>query len=464
MTTNYYKKNKKTKIMGLLDSVKGVLTNAVVDKAADALGIENGMMKTAMKFVLPAIIGGVINKGSSESGAGGLIDLFKKGGFGDGNLSDLAGVLGDDDKRGGWLDTGTDLLGTIFGNNQSGVLDMILKATGITKSGGSSLMSFLAPIVINKLAGMVFGQKMSASGLASYLGDQKSDIMGLVPGMSSLLGGSNAVSESVGAVSRSDDDSEGGGLGFLKYLIPLLFLAALAYWWMNKDKAADKEEVKTEITTETDKVTTAPVATTTDKVESNVDTKSPSSYSLNANGDVVNGNGAVVYASGSYSMDDKGNLIDKATSRILLPAASISRDFGDKLKGLLSGLTKTVTAEDMKKLFGDMIMKKSTRTSYALSNIEFNKEDHKISNFSKAEVMGLAEALKANENGQIEVQVFTNDGKDDKESGKLSDTRANVVRDMLVTLGVDKKQISAKGMGTADAEKASRGKVDIVIK
>jgi len=148
--------------MGLLDSVKGVLTNAVVDKAADALGIENGMMKTAMKFVLPAIIGGVINKGSSESGAGGLIDLFKNGGFGDGNLGDLAGVLGNDEKRGGLLETGTDLLGTIFGNNQSGVLDMILKATGITKSGGSSLMSFLAPIVINKLAGIVFGKKMSA--------------------------------------------------------------------------------------------------------------------------------------------------------------------------------------------------------------------------------------------------------------------------------------------------------------
>jgi len=118
----------------------------------------------------------------------------------------------------------------------------------------------------------------------------------------------------------------------------------------------------------------------------------------------------------------------------------------------------------MKKLFGDMIMKKSNRTSYALSNIEFNKEDHKISNFSKAEVMGLAEALKANVNGHIEVQVFTNDGKDEKESNKLSDTRANVIRDMLVTLGVAKKQISAKGMGISDAEKASRGKVDIVIK
>ncbi len=78
--------------------------------------------------------------------------------------------------------------------------------------------------------------------------------------------------------------------------------------------------------------------------------------------------------------------------------------------------------------------------------------------------MGLAGALKENINGKIEVQVYTNDGKSAKESSSLSDTRANVIRDMLVTLGVDEKQISAKGMGTADAEKAKYGKVDIVIK
>ena len=111
--------------MNLLDSVKGVMTNAVVDKAASVLGIENGMMKSAMKLAIPAIIGGLINKGSSESGAGGLIDLFKKGGFGDNNNGDLVGVLGDEAKRGGMLETGADLLGTIFGNNKSGVLDMI---------------------------------------------------------------------------------------------------------------------------------------------------------------------------------------------------------------------------------------------------------------------------------------------------------------------------------------------------
>lgn len=460
--------------MNLLDSVKGVMTNAVVDKAASVLGIENGMMKSALKLALPAIIGGLINKGSSESGAGGLIDLFKNGGFGDNNNSDLIGVLGDDAKRGGMLETGADLLGTIFGNNQSGILDMILKSTGIGKSGGSSILSFLAPIVINKLAGIVFGDKMSASGLSKYLGGQKSEIMGLVPGMSSLLGGSAAVNETVGAVSGSsnNDDDSGGGMGFMKYLLPLLILAGLSYWWMNRDKATttDVDEAKTEIATDKKEIDTRKSTTTEPAVDvdidpSEADTDIRPGYSVNANGDIVDENGKVLFASGTYEFDANGNLVDKTNKRIILPVTSITKDLAGKINSMLSGQTGTeVTMEEMKTIFNDMIMKKSSKTSYGLTNIEFNKENHKISNFSKAEVMGLAEALKSNVDGKIEVQVYTADGDDEKANDKLSDTRANVIRDMLVTLGVDKKQISAQGMGDSNREKANAGKVDIVIR
>jgi len=452
--------------MNLLDSVKGVMTNAVVDKAASVLGIENGMMKSAMKLAIPAIIGGLINKGSSESGAGGLIDLFKKGGFGDDNNGDLVGVLGDEAKRGGMLETGADLLGTIFGNNKSGVLDMIIKSTGIGKSKGSSILSFLAPIVVNKLAGIVFGKNMSASGLSKYLQDQKSEIMGKVPGMSSLLVGSTAVNETVSAVSSSNntEDDSGGGMGFMKYLLPILIIAGLAYWWMNRDKEVVQETDKVEMPADQASNNNEERTTiNTEKISKDVDNTSPSSYNLNSNGDVLNGNGAVIFATGSYEFDQDGNLVDKRNKRIILPAGSITKDLATELRALFSETT-AVSLEDMQTLFGNMILKKSNVTSYALTNIEFNKDDHKISNFSKAEIMGLAGALKENVNGEIEVQVYTADGKDDKESRSLSDTRANVIRDMLVTLGVDENQISAKGMGTSDPEKAKFGKVDIVIK
>ena len=76
---------------------------------------------------------------------------------------------------------------------------------------------------------------------------------------------------------------------------------------------------------------------------------------------------------------------------------------------------------------------------------------------------GLARALKANEDSRIEVMVYTNDGKDDNESKELSEKRANVVHDQLVTLGVDKGQISFSGKGTEDARKAADDRVEIKV-
>ena len=140
-----------------------------------------------------------------------------------------------------------------------------------------------------------------------------------------------------------------------KLLLPLLIVAALAYWWMNKDKNTVQESDKVETISDQRPSNNAAKTTinTTKKTES-ADNTSPSSYSLNSNGDVVNGNGAIVFANGSYEFDQKGNLIDKNNKRIILPAASISRDFADKLNSLLSGLSSTVTSNDMQSLFNDM--------------------------------------------------------------------------------------------------------------
>jgi len=439
--------------MGLLDSVKGVMTNAVVDKVSDVIGIESSMAKSAMKFILPAIIGGVINKGTSGGGAGGLLDLFKKGGFGDDNLSDIGGVLSNDTSRDNWLSTGADLLGTIFGNNQSGILDMVLKSTGLGKGAGGSLLSLLAPIVINKLAGIVMGRNMNAGQLNSYLSDQKSEVMGLVPGLGGLLGGN--VKESVAAAAGSAKAatataSKGGsGGGIFKYLLPLALLA-LAAWYFTKDKGTTTETTNTEVTTGANTETTTATSTTTTTTQT----------ADKAATTMLTGSGSVAYPAGSYDIDANGNLIN-SDGRVIAPAASLGGDFMAKLKASLS----TFKLEKMKLMFADMIVKKEgANSSFGLSDIVFNPENHKITNFTKSEVIGLAEALKANGDGKIEVQVYTaNAGDDMKANKKLSETRAKVITDMLVTLGVNKKQIKAVGKGAEDAAKASADKVDIVV-
>jgi len=77
----------------------------------------------------------------------------------------------------------------------------------------------------------------------------------------------------------------------------------------------------------------------------------------------------------------------------------------------------------------------------------------------------LAASLKEHPESRIQVQVHTADGKNKTESKTISKVRADIVMNMLVTLGVNKDQISAKGMGLSntDAEKAVANTVEVIV-
>jgi len=522
----------------LLDSVKSMLTDAVMDKASSLLGLESSGMGSAIAKFLPGIIGGLISKGNTEAGASSILDMIKNKGLTDLGVDDLLGVLGNADKGKAMLDTGGDLLGMVFGNNQSSILDKLVGMTGLKKAGGSMLLKFLAPIVLRKLAGMVTKNGWGAKKLSSFLGEQKSSVSGLLPGMSGILGFAESSSGSSSAstsrsVSTDDGDPEGGSAW--KWLLPLLLLAAILFGLFKAgifggDKKADTMndagekttmtttegttdgsagELSTNSTGSTTTTTTTTTSTTVDGASTSTGTMGGaidmSKASINDAGDILDGNGKVLVSSADYSLDGSGNLVDKA-GRVLVEASSIPGTLLSKLKSFLgkySGIKLTenengdlvdadgkviikkgdyekkngfyydkdgnklgriwskivdavkgaadATKEAMTSLFDGMIKKiEGAKSEYSLSNITFNEEGNRITNFSKNEIEGLAAALKANADGKIVVRGYTNDGADDKANKKLSKSRANVVHDMLVTLGVKDSQISFKGMGSGD--------------
>jgi outer membrane protein OmpA-like peptidoglycan-associated protein len=496
----------------LLDSVKEMLTDAVMDKASSLIGLDKSTTSSAMGKFLPAIIGGLISKGNTESGAGVLLDLFKSGGFGKNDI-DLAGILGDSSKSESFLSQGGDLLGSIFGNNQSSILETLLGVTGINKAGGSMLLKMLAPIVMNKLAGMVFNNNWSASKLSSYLGDQQSSISSLIPGMGNMLGfgSGSTTSNTVSKGTSINSESDGGGSGWLKWLLPLI-LGLGAIWFLTKDgcgnKAADGDAMTMEGVDSTDMMATTGInAADSGKMtaSNNGGNAEYSGLTINANGDLVDKDGNIVFGWKSYSLDGSNNIIGD-DGRVLIAAASIPSGLLGQIKsysGKYSGTKLTLdadgnlvdaagtvvvkkgdfvekdgfyydkqgnklgriwgkiieaignaaekTVDAMKGLFSKMVKKEAgAKTNYTLTNIIFDEGDHRIKGFSKAEVEGLAAALKENADGKIVVQANASDGKNDKGNKELSSKRAQVVHDMLVTLGVNNNQISFEGLGTGE--------------
>lgn len=212
-------------------------------------------------------------------------------------------------------------------------------------------------------------------------------------------------------------------------------------------------------------------------------------FHVDANGNLLNKKDQIVKRAGEfkleggYYVDGSGEPIkrdiDKAKEKInekmgdakdkLSTAADKTKDklsnAADNTKAAVSAAAAGLSADNVKAKFNKMFNTKAVGTAYALTDIAFDKESHRITAMSKEEVEGMAAALKEHPESRIQVQVHTADGKNKSECKKISSLRADVVKNMLVTLGVSADQISAKGLGltTSDAAKAVANTVEVIV-
>ncbi len=177
-------------------------------------------------------------------------------------------------------------------------------------------------------------------------------------------------------------------------------------------------------------------------------------FSINAAGDLLDGDGKLIAKAGEFSKKD-GYYVDANGEKL-----GLFKKVGKAIEGAAGAVAGAATksAEKMKEVFSGLFKsKEKVGSTYMMSKIVFDEESHRITDFSKGEVEGLAAALKAMPDAKIQVQVHGDAG------NSVTGKRADVIKAMLVTLGVNKKQISSKGMGDGDAAKAAAGKVEIQV-
>ena len=493
--------------LNLIDLVKDQMTDALVGKVSSLIGENKTSTNSALTSFIPALLGGIVNKGSDMQGASSLLSLINDNNLGGNTLSNLSSLLGGGKQSDGFLEMGGKLIASILGSSQSSVLNNLINLTGLNRNSSSSLMSLLAPIAMGAIGKLVKSDNLDAGGLMRLLMGQKSNVANALPaGMGSVLGFTDNNTPTA-------QSSSGGGIW--KWLIPLLLLLG-AVWYFTKDGCSSTPNVATnnkseiqidpnakyvideagnlldeagEVVIEAGKYTVdaagnivdeagnilvraanisklATMELTEGSVTSNADSEMAVQYTVDADGNLVDANGKIVFKAGEFEVVD-GYYVDKDGNRI----GKFFKKVGDAIENAAEKTAEAVegaagkTADAFKTVFSNLFTKKeSTGTVYTLADIEFNKESHRITDFSKAEVEGLAQALQAYPKSKIQVQVYTDDGKNEKENKSLTETRAKVVRDMLVALGVNKNQISVDGKGSEDSAKAANGKVEIVVK
>ncbi len=521
--------------INLLSLLKDQMSDSLVETIAGSIGANSSVARTGINAILPTILGGLASKGATTEGATGLLDMIKGGGYDGSMLSKLPSLLGGGSATNDLMSNGSSLLSSIFGGNQSSILNTIMSVAGMNKNSSSSLMSMLAPMVMSMVGKQVMGSNMGVSGLMDLLKGQKSHISSALPaGMGNILGFADTGKKVAGAVNTAKNTVEETGGGFpWKWIVGALALALLGYFGINSMGGGDKMEAAADTVTSTatdaaghaadaaghaagtmtdaagsaadmagnavDAAGNAMDATGNAVTEKLAEIKEGAKLTVNAAGDLVDEAGNVIRKAGTFTQDASGKITDKAadiasnasdlasftvseagdlvdeTGKVILKKGEFTEKDGvyydkdgNKVGQFLKKVGKAIagaagkTADAFKNTFGNMF-KKNKGTTHTMQAMTWKGDTHKLANYSQEEMKGLVAALKADPDAKIEVQAYTGDKKG-KANKELSQMRAQVVTDMMVTFGVPKSQISAKGMSSKDDEKAAVNKIEILVK
>jgi outer membrane protein OmpA-like peptidoglycan-associated protein len=226
----------------LMDAAKSLFTSEMVSKASSYLGeSENGVAK-AISGILPSVLGGLVSKTSDNEGAGAVAQMAQES-HTSGIAGNLSGFLGND--GGGMLNKGASMLSGLFGGKLDGLTGLLSNFAGVKSSSAASLMSMAAPAVLGMIGKHASDNNMGAGGIASLLSSQKDNIAAAMPAglnLSSVLGDfggnvtnvvSNAGSTATAAATNYANETVENTGGSMKFLLPLLLLAAaaIAAWY-----------------------------------------------------------------------------------------------------------------------------------------------------------------------------------------------------------------------------------------
>jgi len=214
--------------MNLLNSVKEDLTDSLVDHLSDMVGLSSNDTGSALDIFLSGLLGGIAHKGSSIQGANTILDIIKRNSFDRDDTFDLAKIFNADKKISDYLETGTNLLKSLFGNKKEGLIDLLTRKSGLNNTIGSKLLSFLTPIAIKKIAVIVGNHDFDAKALSDFFSNENKDLLGMIPGLGILFSKPDKPKR-VHSIEGYDKVSEKKKNRLLKWILPLLFLVGLLW-------------------------------------------------------------------------------------------------------------------------------------------------------------------------------------------------------------------------------------------
>lgn len=266
----------------LVNEIIRMASPAILDKLSQVLGIKSDVAQKGLLAAIPAVIGMLVNKSGTPTGARDIFSSLTNASpdVGSGLVKSLTGAGASAFAQGG-----SGMLGSLFGDSTASVVSNVVgKFAGLDAKSSSGLMGVATQMIMGGLAKEKASGGLDASGLASLLSAQKSNVasampaglgslLAAAPGLASSFSGFSSAAASSTAAAREATQSvnrmatnaaEGSGNKWIAGLVALALIGG-GYWYFTQSKAP---VTTTTTTTTTDTTTTQPATggttTTTD--------------------------------------------------------------------------------------------------------------------------------------------------------------------------------------------------------
>jgi len=475
--------------INLLEMMSSAIGPQLVGQAGRFLGASESTTQSAVDAALPALLGGLMQKGATASGAATLMSLLNTPGLDPGMVGNLGSFLGGGEKTNALLKLGGSLLPGIFGDRTGSLVNSIGSISGLSSSSASNFMALAVAMVLAFLKKHVTQNKLDGAALTNLLAGQGDSLKAKLDGrvasalgfaspmafLSSLTGAAGRAADAAGAAAGRAADAVGAaanraagaagaygtaavsaggaavaeGRSWFARWWPWLVIAAAALILLPQlfDRGQDAAKKVGDTVGEAAKATTqaaadAAKATTQAAADAAKATTQAAADAARATADAAKTGGAIVA---------------KAVKTFELPNG-VKIDVTDG--GFMATLIAFLSSKDA-----------ALGKGYSFDEVFFDTGSATLKPESMKQLEQLAAVLKAFPAVAISVEGHTDNTGDAATNKALSAERAAAVQKALETLGVPDARISSTGYGPGkpiasnDTEdgRAQNRRVEVVV-
>jgi outer membrane protein OmpA-like peptidoglycan-associated protein len=173
----------------LLDQARDAANPDVVRTVSSLIGATPSTTGAGFATAIPTLLAGIVTTASTPAGAHWVRAIISEGGYGDGTLDKLLGMLTGGRPTERLMSSGRQLLTSLFGGKQQDVMETIARSANLSGPAAGNLMCVAAPMVMGVLGREVATHGLDWSGVMNYLAGQRASIASVTPPtLASVLG------------------------------------------------------------------------------------------------------------------------------------------------------------------------------------------------------------------------------------------------------------------------------------